>query len=286
MTKANARLCVSVVQVVVVWRPLPPKPKLKPVFTPPKFVYDFADMFDIDGLPDLPKPEDEKDKSRPPLEIRAFQSVPMANLPAVLPKTKLVFGAADALKFDLISITSLVLVIGSQRFDNPRLDLLALGSFSFWLFRTVIRYSNKLARYDLLVKKFLTSKITARNAGALKYVSTEAGSYRAIRAALVYTWLTSPVRTVVSGASNERHQLIKEGLLGVNSLIGEDKQVRVDISAALDDLEEIELLVFSEDGERLETVVRDESSVVAALSNQWASVFHGDKVLAEYASNP
>ena len=241
-------------------------------------------MFDIEGLPDLPKPGDEKEKSRPPLEIRAFQSVPMANLPAVLPKTKLVFGAADALKFDLISITSLILVIGSQRFDNPRLDLLALGSFSFWLFRTVIRYSNKLARYDLLVKKFLTSKITARNAGALKYVSTEAGSYRATRAALVYTWLKSPERIVIPGASGERHQLIKDGLEGVNNLIDEDKQVRVDISAALDDLEELGLLVFSEDGERLDTIVQDESIVVAALSNQWARVLHGNKVSAEYAS--
>ena len=243
------------------------------MFTPPKFVYDFADMFDIDGFPDSPSPDDEIEKTQPPLEIRTFQSVPMANLPAVLPKTKLVFGAADALKFDLISITSLILVIGSQRFDNPRLDILALGSFCFWLFRTVIRYSNKLARYDLLVKKFLTSKITARNAGALKYVSTEAGTYRATRASLVYAWLTSPERDAMPVSSNERHQIIKDGTLGVNSLIGEDKQVRVDVDAALRDLEDLELLVFSEDGKVLETIVRDQSSVAVALNKRWLNIF-------------
>lgn len=263
-------------EVIVVWRPLPPKPRATPVFTPPKFVYDFADMFDIEGLPDLPDPEDEIEVARPPLEIRAFAGVPMANLPAVLPKTKLVFRPADAFVFDLASIVSLVLVIGSQRFDNPRLDLLAVVSFSLWLVRTVIRYSNKLARYDLLVKKFLTSKITARNSGALKYLSTEAGSYRARRAALVYTWLTSSQRKAASAASNDRSQLVKDGLLGVNGLIREDKQVRVDIEAALKDLEACELVIFSDDGKRLEKVVWDESGVESALRNTWLKVFEDD----------
>jgi Protein of unknown function (DUF3754) len=126
------------VQVVVVWRPLPPKtvPVLKPVFKPPKFVYDLADMFDIEGLPDLPVLSEGDETHNQPLEIRAFGGVPMANLPAVLPKTKLIFRPADALVFDSVSIFSLLLVIGSQRFDNPRLDLLALVSFCFWGFRT------------------------------------------------------------------------------------------------------------------------------------------------------
>ena len=120
----------------MVWRPLPPKPVLKPVFKPPKVVYDLADMFDIEGLPELPDLSGEDDAQYQPLEIRAFGGVPMANLPAVLPKTKLIFRPADAFVFDLVSIVSLVLVIGSQRFDNPRLDLLALVSFCFWGFRT------------------------------------------------------------------------------------------------------------------------------------------------------
>jgi Protein of unknown function (DUF3754) len=259
-------------EVIVVWRPLPPEPS-KPVIKPLKVVYDVADMFDIQGLPELPKSKDGESSRRPHLEVRAFASVPMANLPAVLPKTKLVFRPADAFVFDLVSIASLILVIGSQRFDNPRLDLLALVSFSLWVFRTVIRYSNKLARYDLLVKKFLTSKITHRNAGAVKYITTEAGSYRATRAALVYTWLKS--RTVTSANSNRRDQLVRDGLLGVNELIASDKQYMVDVGAALKDLEDLELIYFSDDGQRLEAVVRHPSSVVAALGQTWASIFEG-----------
>lgn len=267
---------------MVVWRPLPPKPELEPVLRPPKFVYDFADMFDIDGLPALPKREEEE-KTRPPIEIRAFAGVPMANLPAVLPKTKLVFRPADAFVFDLASIFSFLLVIGSQRFDNPRLDVLALISVILWTVRTFFRYSNKLARYDLLVKNFLTSKITHRNAGALKYIATEAGSYRATRAALVYTWLAK--RKVTSSASNLRHRLVQDGLRGVNELIAEDKQVRVDIDAALRDLEDLKLIRFSEDGQRLDKVARETNSLVVALSEYWTSVFEGGKTLIEEAQN-
>ena len=270
-------------EVVVIWRPLPPKPEIEPVLRPPKLMYDFADMFDIEGLPELPKLEKEETQKRPAIEIRTFAGVPMANLPAVLPKTKLVFRPADAVVFDLVSIISFVLVLGSQRFDNPRLDLLALVSFSLWVVRTVFRYSNKLARYDLLVKNFLTSKITHRNSGSLKYIATEAGSYRATRAALVFTWLTSPEREVTSAASNSREQLIKDGLVGVNAQIGEDKQVRVDIAAALRDLQDLELIRFSEDGQRLESVVRDTPSVLSALSNYWAEVFEGGKSFVDTA---
>ena len=94
-------------------------------------------MFDIEGLQEPPNlVEEEKEAQRPPLEIRVFSGVPMANLAAALPKTKNIFRPADALAFDLVSIVSLLLVLGSQRFDNPRLDLLAFGSFCFWVFRT------------------------------------------------------------------------------------------------------------------------------------------------------
>ena len=121
---------------IVVWRPLPPKQGLTPpTFKLPKILYDLADMFDIEGLPELPCLSEDEAK-RQPLEIRAFGGVPLANLPAVLPKTKLIFRPADAFVIDLVSTVSLLLVIGSQRFDNPKLDLLAFGSFCFWGFRT------------------------------------------------------------------------------------------------------------------------------------------------------
>ena len=52
-------------------------------------------MFDIEGFEPLAlkKPEPPIGK----LEIRNFEGVPMSNLPAVLPKTKVMFRPADAL---------------------------------------------------------------------------------------------------------------------------------------------------------------------------------------------
>lgn len=73
----------------------------------------------------------------------------MANIFAVMPKTRLVFRPADALRIDFISGASFLAVLAQLRFDNPRLDLLALISVSFWILRTFFRYSNILARYDL-----------------------------------------------------------------------------------------------------------------------------------------
>ena len=141
-------------KVVVIWRPLPKKPeKKRRLFPPmPKAVYDAAEIFGVeDRLPPRPSPLQPPDPS--PLEVRAYTYVPMANLLAVLPKTRLVFRPADAFVFDLVSLLSLLAVLGSQRFDSPRLDLLAVVSVSLWFLRTFFRYSNKLARYDLLVNK-------------------------------------------------------------------------------------------------------------------------------------
>ena len=104
-------------------------------------------------------------------------------------------------------------------------------------------------------------------------MATEAGTYRATRAALVYTWLSSSSRLVTSRSCNNRETLIQRGLAGVNDLIGQDKPIMIDIAAALDDLEDLELVHFSADGKTLESVVRDRSSVVAALGNKWAGVF-------------
>lgn len=57
----------------------------------------------------------------------------MANINAVMPKTKLVFRPADALRIDFVSAISLVVILFQQKFDNPRLDLIALVSVSVWV---------------------------------------------------------------------------------------------------------------------------------------------------------
>jgi Protein of unknown function (DUF3754) len=263
-------------EVVVVWRPLSENTNSSK-FAPPQIAYELADMFDIEGLPRIQKEADTIPIA--PLQIRTFEDVPMANLPAVLPQTKLIFRPADAFVFDLISIFSFVAIAGSIRFDNPKLDLIALVSVGLWFFRTVLRYSNKLARYDLLVKKFLTSKISHRNSGALKYLATEAGSQKAVRAAFAHLWLR---KAIVSEKplSNDglkvaplfRSQLISEGNREICASLNSLKRMPIDVDAALRDLEDLQLVRrIDGDGQLLE-VIHDESSVFRALKNSWRSL--------------
>jgi Protein of unknown function (DUF3754) len=255
-------------EVFVIWRPLRKKRKPEIKERIPTVVYDMAEIFDMEHkLPDkftrMRKPK------RQALQIRAFSGVPMANLPAVFPKTRLIFRPADAFLFDFISVLTLTLVLGSQRFDNPQLDLVAIISVSLWLFRTVIRYSNKLARYDLLVKKFLTSKIAHRNSGAVKYVSNEAASQRATRAALLYSWLAKrPNHTITLD------QVKEEAFVGVNQLLESDQYVDVDVLAGLKDLESLKLVSLPEDGSSLIRVAA-ERSMIDILQSTWSGIFDG-----------
>jgi Protein of unknown function (DUF3754) len=285
-------------EVVVVWRPLPnaaattketqqvPPP---PRFIPPKIVYELADMFDINGLPELPpkttKPAPEQPKSprrkkKMPLEIRTFSGVPMANLPAVLPKTKLVFRPADALAFDLVVVANILTIAGSIRFDSPKLDLLALVSVCLFCLRTFFRYKNKFARYELLVQNFLTSKISHRNAGALQYLASEAGSQRAARAALVHKWLCDKVKKA-SGMTSllYRSDLVQpESSREVSDLLSDLKATPIDVEAALNDLEELNLLTIAEEDGSM-TVVQEDNRIIQRLKQTWGSLFEGSSSL-------
>ncbi|KAG7360466.1 DUF3754 domain containing protein [Nitzschia inconspicua] len=248
-------------EVVVVWRPLIKHTKK---MTPPKIVSEFADMFDIQGFE---QPTEEEVKIPPSkLEIRLFEQVPMSNLLAVLPKTKLVFRPADAFLFDMISVVTLVLVLSSVKFESSRLDVLAVVSVIFWLFRTVIRYSNKLARYDLLVKTFLTSKISQRNVGAFKYLTYEAALQRSIRSSLVLLWLSSRIRGETSAGLN-RETLEQECTSEVNKFLKTEKQVQLDAIRAFQDLEDLQLLSFTASGiiEQNETILETSAETVKHL---------------------
>jgi len=64
-----------------------------------------------------------------------------------------------------------------------------VGSVSLWIVRTFVKYSNKQARYDLLVNKFLTSRMEHRNQITFEYVSNEAAELRGMRASLLHEWL-------------------------------------------------------------------------------------------------
>ena len=160
-------------EVIVVWRPRRRKKliTIQNVY-PPTWLYKVAEIYDMeDRLPNRKSntQDDDPDNVPLPLEIKAFYDVPMANIEAVLPKTKLIFRPADAIVFDLVSVVSFLAVAGSLKFDSPKLDIIALVSLIFFAVRTFFRYSNKYARYDLLVNKFITSKISHRGPGKSKF---------------------------------------------------------------------------------------------------------------------
>jgi hypothetical protein len=256
-------------EVVVVWRPLV---KQKQKIGPPKVISEFADMFDIEGFE-----QPEEDKSEPqtgPLEIRLFEQVPMSNLEAVMPKSKLVFRPADAFLFDTISFATFAIVLGSVKFDNTRLDLIALVSVTLWILRTVFRYSNKLARYDLLVKTFLTSKISQRNAGAFKYLSYEAGSQRAIRAALVHRWALEEFQSKPSTLT--KSVLEQNCETEVNRLLDTENEVQIDVERAIKDLEDLRLISFSETDNRV-LGVQDMASSTDAVEELWTEILRKER---------
>jgi len=253
-------------EVVVIWRFLPKKRRKK--FQLPRAVYEVAEIFGFeDKMP--PKRSPESPQSSPLLEIRAFDSVPMANLPAVLPKTRLIFRPADALLFDLVSVFTLAFVLLGTRFDSPYLDFLALISVSLWIFRTVTRYANKLSRYDLLVKNFLTSKIARRDFGAIEYISNEAASQQAIRAALLHRWLSTQHSLPL-----HRDDITKAGILGINQMLNIEHVIEVDVAAGLNDLENLGLVSFSINGEQLLNVASEEEAL-KILRSAWLKAFDG-----------
>ena len=256
-------------EVVVVWRPLV---KQRKKIGPPKVVSEFADMFDVEGF-EQPE-EDDSEQQTGNLEIRLFEQVPMSNLQAVMPKSKLVFRPADAFLFDTITFTTFAIVLGSIRFDNTRLDLLALVSVTLWILRTVFRYSNKLARYDLLVKTFLTSKISQRNAGALQYLSYEAGSQRAIRAALFHRWLHQEFES--EGSSLTKASIEMKCETRVNQLLNTENEVQIDVKRAIQDLEDMRLLSFSETDNRV-LMVKDVLLSTKAVEELWMELLESDR---------
>jgi len=240
------------------------------MFTPPEFIYDAAQIFAVeDKLPPHPDVQNSNNDIKLPIEIRAFDGVPMANIPAVVPKTKLVFQPADAFVFDSVTMVSLLATLGSQKFDNPRLDIIALISTTLWLVRTVLRYSNKLARYDLVVKKFLSSKIAHRNLGALKYLADESALQRATRAALVHEWLQ---RELAKSKTVAIDRLVEEGSHEVNALLATDRETIIDIRAALKDLEKFGLIQLDHRRKTI-TKVTQKKETQQLLQEKWIRAF-------------
>ena len=192
----------------------------------------------------------------------------MANLLAVLPETKLILRPADALIFDAVNVFSLIAVLASQKFDNPKLDLIALVSVSLWFLRSFFRYSNKIARYDLVVNKFLTQKLSNRNEGALKYIVGEAAIQRARRNSLLHEWLLTEAR---DGIYPSRDEISEVGSIFLNEMMGLEDPIYIDMEQAVEDLVDLNLVVFNNDGDLIHVLDEDESD--APLKFIWNNLF-------------
>jgi hypothetical protein len=196
----------------------------------------------------------------------------MANLLAVFPKTKLIFRPADAFIFDLVNITTFLAVLSSVKFDSPKLDLIALVSGVLWVLRTFFRYSNKLARYDLLVNKFLTSRISHRNSGAFRYVVAEASTQRGRRASLVHEWLVQYVGEQPIGTVLTRDHILRNGIFGINKNVRSKQPIQLDLNAALVDLVDLDLISFSNDESEILLEVKDGMKAKESLKKTWNDI--------------
>jgi hypothetical protein len=275
----------------VIWRPLSRKTALRAKMA--MKIKKFAELFDLeDSLPSLPFTQQQeaavpgssvRDKKLP-IEIRIFKGVQMSNLPAVFPQTKLIFRPADAFVNDLITVLTFAAVLASLKFESTKYDVIALVSFFTWLTRTFFRYRNTIARYDLLVKKFVTSKLTFRGSGALKYVVTQAGQQCAIRAGLFYYWILNHLASSSSqtnGAESmaiplDGQNMISESDMllyaneGINEMLGET--VDIDVVTAIHDLEDMKIIKrSSHDNDYF--VVHSSSTALASLRERWIELF-------------
>ena len=138
----------------------------------------------------------------PPLELRVYADVPLANFAACLPGSKLVFRPADALRLDLLALGSLLALFVTRRLlsnsaeaiARRRWPVLAAIPVGYWLFRTVFSYSNALARYDLATAKFRTTKMAVRSSAmdtrpVYRYLAREAAVQRARRLEMLLGWM-------------------------------------------------------------------------------------------------
>jgi hypothetical protein len=71
----------------------------------------------------------------------------------------------------------------------------------------------------------------------------------------------------------DRSRLIEEGQRSVNAMIKGDKEVPINIDAALNDLEDLGLVAHTSDGEGLVNRAQDEHTVVRTLKEVWNNIF-------------
>ena len=222
-----------------------------------------------------------------PLELRVFTDVPMANFGAILPGNRLAVSPAEALRLDVVSLASLLVLLLRFRSGvaSLRVELFAASAVGLWSLRTLLSYRNARVRYEALRLRLLTSKTLVRSSvdarPVVRFLAQEAATQRARRVELLLNWLlarhlststspptsqssTEPSSSMVSAdasapsltAALERDAVIREELRGsadelVSAYLGREQAeatpVDIDPSEAVDDLRRLGLL-RQEDG--------------------------------------
>ena len=143
--------------------------------------------------------------------------------------------------------------------------------------RTFFRYSNKYARYDLLVNKFLTKKLAHRGSGALNYIVSQADSQRALRSGLIRDWL-SENKISMSADENGGEQssltldydILELGKSFANNKASTNEaRIDVDIISAIDDLNDLDLLDIVKDGQFSRFKTKGDESTRDIIQQKW-----------------
>lgn len=153
---------------------------------------------------------------------------------------------------------------------------LTCNIFLLRVLRTFFRYSNKYARYDLLVNKFLTKKLAHRDSGALNYIVSQADSQRALRSGLIRDWLDENkiyMSTDQNGDLTLDHDVIELGKSFTNEKAStNDARIDVNILSAIDELSKLGILDVVEDGQSFRFQVKDDQSTSENIRQLWTCV--------------
>jgi hypothetical protein len=262
-------------ELVSIWRPLPPRPRPRIGWLSlrvPRFAYVIADHFELTGRMPPRKGPSRRDSrsvdpppSARPCELRLFNGVPLANFAAVLPGNLLVFRPADALRLDLVTLVSLLALLLGQRLSAASRFVL----LSLWLLRTLFNYRNALVRYDLLVNRFLTSRLSARGVGVMRYLRGEAAAQSALRASLLLSWLLTR-----AGSSTSLGALRTDGPRMLHSIVGCEHAVRFDTDATARELQRLGLVTIGSDGRVL--LATAPAQLPSRLSAHWQRLLELD----------
>ena len=147
----------------------------------------------------------------PPLEMRFFVDIPIANFALVLPDSRPAFQLSDWLRLDLVSTPALVATLASLRYDDSRLDLASAIAVGAWALRTVFSFRSAYGRYELLLQRTISDKLSIRDAAEVRrFAAREARAEQARRGACLLSWLRAPGRPPLSadalvGAAGAEH---------------------------------------------------------------------------------